>query len=79
MNALRQIIDQHGDDIHIHLPDEFRGHRLEVLVVPLDNDVDTLAVPSTRPKVGTITSSSLSCSSDAFAPLTADELRDWGL
>jgi hypothetical protein len=37
MNALRKIIDQKGQDLHIHLPDEFRGHRLEVLVVALDD------------------------------------------
>jgi antitoxin (DNA-binding transcriptional repressor) of toxin-antitoxin stability system len=33
----------------------------------------------TRPAVGTTTSASVRCSSDAFAPLTDEELKQWGL
>lgn len=31
-----------------------------------------------RPKVGTLTSEAVECSEDAFAPLSDEELRDWG-
>ncbi len=33
----------------------------------------------TRPKVGTLTSASVRYSEDCFAPLTSEELKDWGL
>jgi antitoxin (DNA-binding transcriptional repressor) of toxin-antitoxin stability system len=33
----------------------------------------------TRPRVGTVTSEPVSYVEDAFAPLTGDELGDWGL
>lgn len=33
----------------------------------------------TRPKVGTITSAPVRSAPGAFAPLTADELEEWGL
>jgi hypothetical protein len=78
MNALRQIIDQKTNDLHIRIPDEFKGHRLEVLVVSLDSE-GVAPNSLTRPKVGTITSPPIACSKDAFAPLTEDELRDWGI
>jgi len=32
-----------------------------------------------RPKVGAVTSGPVVWSDDAFAPLTPDELRDWGI
>lgn len=32
-----------------------------------------------RPKVGTITSKSVTWTPDAFAPLTPEELTDWGI
>lgn len=32
-----------------------------------------------RPAVGTTTSAPVRCSPDAFAPLTDDELKQWGL
>ena len=43
MNALRQIIDQKGQDLHIHLPDEFADQRLEVLIVPSVDAADEKA------------------------------------
>ncbi|MCX6876590.1 MAG: hypothetical protein NTW21_22695 [Verrucomicrobia bacterium] len=33
----------------------------------------------TRPKVGTLTSAPVRYAADCFAPLTAKELKDWGL
>ncbi len=32
-----------------------------------------------RPRVGTVTSAPVRWTEDAFAPLTDDELREWGL
>lgn len=32
-----------------------------------------------RPKVGTITAKDVAYAADAFAPMSPDELRDWGL
>ena len=32
-----------------------------------------------RPRVGTVTSGPLQVSEDCFAPLTEEELREWGL
>ena len=34
---------------------------------------------SSRPKIGTVTSNPVRYADDAFAPLTQDELKEWGL
>ena len=34
---------------------------------------------SSRPKIGTVTSNPVQDADDAFAPLTQDELKEWGL
>ena len=39
----------------------------------------TKAARKLRPKVGTVTSEPVKVSKGAFAPLTAEELREWGL
>ena len=36
-------------------------------------------VTGTRPKVGTLTSAPVRYAEDCFAPLTDEELKDWGL
>jgi prevent-host-death family protein len=56
--------------------DEFvvcRGH------VPVARLVPYHAERAGRPKVGTITSLPIQMSSDCFAPLGDEELREWGL
>jgi antitoxin (DNA-binding transcriptional repressor) of toxin-antitoxin stability system len=32
-----------------------------------------------RPRVGTVTSAPVRCTEDCFAPMTNEELKDWGL
>ena len=32
-----------------------------------------------RPKTGTVTSTPVGCSDDAFAPLSDEQLKEWGL
>ncbi len=32
-----------------------------------------------RPRVGTVTSQTATCTADAFAPLDENELKEWGL
>ena len=36
MKALREVVEAQGADLHIQLPESYRGKRLEVLVVELD-------------------------------------------
>ncbi len=41
--------------------------------------IDSDPPQNRRPRVGTITSKSVSWTDDAFAPLTHEELKDWGI
>jgi len=59
-----------GEDIVI-----CRGSQPLVRLVP----VEPVKQARKRPRVGTVTSSPIKCSDDAFAPLTDEELREWGL
>ena len=38
MNTYREILDLTTDEVRIHAPKEFVGHRVEVLIVELDNE-----------------------------------------
>jgi antitoxin (DNA-binding transcriptional repressor) of toxin-antitoxin stability system len=55
----------------------------EVLVVEHERPVARItrceAIAGTRPSVGTLTSAPVHYSEDCFAPLTDDELKEWGL
>jgi len=57
-----------GEEIEVR-----RGDRPVAKLVPFDG-----AKSKTRPKVGTITSSPIRYSEDAFAPLTDEEMIRWG-
>jgi prevent-host-death family protein len=46
---------------------------------PIAKIVPSNSSRPSRPKVGQPTSPRLSLPEDAFAPLSADELKDWGL
>jgi prevent-host-death family protein len=52
----------------------YRGATPAARLVPV-----TKKAQRRRPRVGTITSSPIVTTSDAFAPLTDDELEQWGL
>ena len=52
-----------------------RGDTPLALLVGIDSEVP----PSGRPRVGTITSKGVTWTDDAFAPLTNEELKDWGI
>jgi prevent-host-death family protein len=51
-----------------------RGARPVARLVPVKR-----APRRARPKVGTPTSPPVRCTGDAFAPLSEEELKDWGL
>lgn len=55
----------------------------EVVVVDRERPVARItrceAEAGGRPKVGTVTSAPVRYSADCFAPLTDEELKDWGL
>ena len=53
----------------------YRGDHPIVRLVPIR---DTDAIPH-RPSVGCITSEPVQYSEDAFAPLSEDDLEEWGL
>lgn len=59
------------------------GKGEEVVVVDHEQPVARIirCEPSTgiRPKVGTLTSAPVRYSEDCFAPLTEEDLKDWGL
>jgi prevent-host-death family protein len=46
---------------------------------PVARLVPAIVAPRQRPRVGEPTSEPFTISADAFAPMTGDELRDWGM
>ena len=59
------------------------GKGEEVVVLDHERPVARITrcdpVTGTRPKVGTLTSAPVGYAKDCFAPLTDEELKDWGL
>lgn len=55
----------------------YRGQQPAARLVSLD--AETAEPPAKRPRVGTVTSAPVSWSDDMFAPLSEDELAEWGL
>lgn len=59
------------------------GKGEEVVVVDHEQPVARItrceSTSGTRPKVGTLTSAPVRYAEDCFAPLTEEELKDWGL
>jgi len=51
----------------------FRGHEPVAMLVPYRKRT------ARRPKVGEITSKPVSCTSNCFAPLSAEEMTEWGM
>jgi prevent-host-death family protein len=67
LSSLLKRVEQ-GEEIEVR-----RGDQPIARLVPVD-----AAKAKTRPKVGTITSSPIQYSEDAFAPLTDEEMDRWG-
>lgn len=59
------------------------GKGEEVMVVDHERPVARITrcepVAGNRPKVGTLTSAPVRYADDCFAPLTEEELKDWGI
>ena len=63
-----------GDTVHLDEPLTIpAGARVEVIVHPVE------ATNRRRPKVGEMTGPGFTVPDEALAPLTDDELKEWGL
>ena len=68
-----------------HLSQLLREVRAGETVVILHGEVPVATltavdhIPSKRPAVGTVTSEPVTCSDDAFSPMTDEQLAEWGL
>jgi antitoxin (DNA-binding transcriptional repressor) of toxin-antitoxin stability system len=59
------------------------GEGEEVMVLEHERPVALITrcepTAGNRPRVGTVTSAPVRCTEDCFAPMTNEELKDWGL
>lgn len=53
MNALRQIVDVKGESLNIKLPDNFKPGRVEVIILPADEETEA-EVKKTSNKISTL-------------------------